>query len=134
MGPAHDTALGIHNALSRIFRSANHADKLDVLKSHPDLAGKLTKDKYLTKESFKEQTGAGLNSLTEQELKDFEALNYQYTSKNRFPFIIAVRDQTKTSILSSFRQRINNDTLAEFEIACSEVEKIALLRIKEILS
>ena len=41
LGPAHDSAVGLHNALARMFRSATEAERLGVLKSHPELAGKL---------------------------------------------------------------------------------------------
>ena len=41
LGPAHDSAIGLHNALARIFRSASGEARLGVLRAHPDLAGKL---------------------------------------------------------------------------------------------
>ena len=41
LGPAHDSAGGLHNALARIFRSASENERLAVLTAHPDLAGKL---------------------------------------------------------------------------------------------
>ena len=41
LGPAHDTAGGLHNALCRVFRSASETERLGVLNAHPDLAGKL---------------------------------------------------------------------------------------------
>ena len=40
LGPAHDRAAGLHNALVRVFRSATRAERLGVLRSHPDLAGR----------------------------------------------------------------------------------------------
>ncbi len=55
LGPAHDTAAGLHNALARIFRSATRAERLGVLTAHPDLAGKLAAAKRLTAESTAEQ-------------------------------------------------------------------------------
>ena len=47
--------------------------------------------------------------------------------------IIAVRDNTKASILSAFQTRIANDTDTEFETACRQVERIAELRLKDVL-
>ena len=41
LGPAHDSAGGLHNALCRVFRAASEAERLGVLNAHPDLAGKL---------------------------------------------------------------------------------------------
>jgi 2-oxo-4-hydroxy-4-carboxy--5-ureidoimidazoline (OHCU) decarboxylase len=51
--------------------------------------------------------------------------------KHGFPFIIAVRDNTKASILQAFQTRIANDTATEFATACAQVERIAELRLKD---
>jgi OHCU decarboxylase len=134
LGPAHDSATGVHNALCRIFRSASQAERLDVLNAHPDLAGKLAAAKKLTAESTAEQSSAGLDALTDSERKDFQKLNSDYIEKHGIPFIIAVRDNTKSSILAAFKQRIGSDRAAEFETACRQVERIAELRLKDILS
>lgn len=133
LGPAHDRAQGLHSALSRMFRSANHAERRGVLKSHPDLAGKLAQARRLTAESTAEQASAALDALTDAERSRFEALNTAYTAKHGFPFIIAVRDHDKASILKTFQTRIDNDTDTEFDTACRQVERIALLRLKDIL-
>ena len=64
LGPTHDTARGVHAALARVFRSADDAARLAVLKAHPDLAGKLAAAKRLTAESTAEQAAAGLFDLS----------------------------------------------------------------------
>jgi len=133
LGPAHDTAIGVHSALARIFRSASDTERMGVLRAHPDLAGKLAAAKRLTTESTSEQASAGLDALTAQEHQTFTQLNDQYTQKHGFPFIIAVRDHTKSSILQSFERRVNNDTQTEFSEACKQVERIARLRLEELL-
>jgi OHCU decarboxylase len=130
LGPAHDSAVGIHNALARIFRSASEEERLQVLKAHPDLAGKLAAAKRLTKESTSEQASAGLDALTDKEKARFTELNTAYTAKFGFPFIIAVRGLKKAAILQSFEQRLNNSRHVEFKTASDQVEKIALLRLK----
>lgn len=133
LGPAHDSAVGLHNALCRMFRSASHAERMGVLTAHPDLAGKLAAAKRLTAESTFEQASAALDSLTDAERTTFEALNTEYVAKHGFPFIIAVRDNTKDSILAAFKTRIGNDTETEFTTACDQVERIAELRLKDML-
>ena len=133
LGPAHDTAGGLHNALARVFRSAAKDQKLEVLRAHPDLAGKLAQAKRLTEASTSEQAGAGLDALTDDERAEFEALNTTYTEKHGFPFIIPVRDHTKASILSDFQQRLENTSDAEFDQACKAVERIAALRLQGLL-
>lgn len=133
LGPAHDSATGLHNALARIFRSASADERLAVLRAHPDLAGKLAAAKRLTAESTAEQASAALDALTDDERATFERLNTAYVAKHGFPFIIAVRDNTKDSILAAFHTRIGNDTATEFATACAQVERIAELRLKDLL-
>ncbi|WP_246100720.1 allantoinase PuuE [Palleronia caenipelagi] len=134
LGPAHDSAAGVHNALARVFRSATEAQRLGVLTAHPDLAGKLAAAGRLTAESTAEQAGAGLDMLTDDERATFTRLNTEYTEKFGFPFIIAVKDHSKASILDAFHRRIRNDRETEFAEACRQVERIAELRLIEKMS
>ena len=131
LGPTHDTAQGIHQALARVFRTARDDQLLAVLRAHPDLAGKLAAAGKLTKQSTSEQAGAGLDLLTDDERALFQDLNTQYVEKHGFPFIIAVRDHTKSSIMDAFKRRINNNRETEFAQACRQVERIAELRLQE---
>ncbi|XJN88402.1 allantoinase PuuE [Mesorhizobium terrae] len=133
LGPAHDSAGGLHNALCRAFRSANETERLGVLTAHPDLAGKLAQAKRLTEESTREQASAGLDALTDQERELFSKLNAAYVTTFGFPFIIAVKGKSKQEIMAAFETRIGNSRSEEFETACKQVERIALLRLKDIL-
>ena len=133
LGPAHDSAAGMHNALSRMFRSASDEERRGVLLAHPDLAGKLAAADLLTAESTSEQASAGLDALTDAERTRFTELNTRYVEKHGFPFIIAVKDHTKDGIVSAFEARIANDTDTEFTTACKQVERIARIRLDQIL-
>ncbi|WP_422384222.1 allantoinase PuuE [Roseibium album] len=133
LGPAHDCAAGVHNILCRMFRSANGEERLGVLKAHPDLAGKLAQAGRLTAESTSEQASAGLDLLTDDERETFKDLNTAYVAKHGFPFIIAVRDNDKSSILAAFHRRIDNDGPTEFKEACNQVERIARHRLQDLL-
>jgi OHCU decarboxylase len=134
LGPAHDCAIGVHNALCRMFRTASEDERLGVLTAHPDLAGKLAQAGRLTAESKSEQTSAGLDMLTDVERESFTALNAEYVGKHGFPFIIAVRDHNKASILAAFQQRIDNDRTTEFAEACKQVERIAHFRLLDLMA
>ena len=133
LGPAYDTAIGLHNALCRAFRAADPAQQMAVLRAHPDLAGKLAAAKRLTAESTSEQASAGLDALTDAERAQFTQWNAQYVEKYGFPFIIAVRDHDKPSIIAAFEARLNSDADTEFATACYNVERIALHRLKDLL-
>ena len=104
-----------------------------MLDAHPDLAGKLAAAKRLTEESTREQASAGLDALTDKERELFSKLNAAYVTTFGFPFIIAVKGKTKDDILAAFETRIGNDRATEFAAACREVERIALLRLKDML-
>lgn len=131
LGPTHDNAAGVHNALARVFRTASEAQRLGVLRAHPDLAGKLAAAGRLTKDSTAEQAGVGLDMLTDEERATFQKLNADYVARHGFPFIIAVKDHTKPGILAAFQRRIGNDRDTEFAEACRQVERIAELRLIE---
>jgi chitin deacetylase len=133
LGPAHDSATGLHNALCRVFRSASAEERLGVLTAHPDLAGKLAQAKRLTADSSREQASAGLDALTDAERAEFQQMNTAYVARHGFPFIIAVRDNTKASILAAFQTRLAHDRATELATACAQVERIAALRLKDML-
>ena len=128
------TATGVAEALATVFREAPEDERLGVLRAHPDLAGKLAIAGELTEESRREQAGAGLDRLSRQEHAEFTELNSAYIDKFKFPFIIAVSGLNKDDILSAFRQRIDSSEAVELETACAEVEKIAGLRLRNMLA
>lgn len=123
------TAESLHTAMVAQFRAGDHGERLAVLKAHPDLAGRLALAGDLTAQSKSEQASAGLDRLTAIEHARFTTLNTMYTKRFGFPFIIAVRGLTKDVILADFEKRILNDAETEFETACAQVERIALLRL-----
>ncbi len=127
------TARGLHDAMVSVFRRANPAERLSVLRAHPDLAGRLAIAGGLTADSASEQAGAGLDRLSPQEHARFTELNTAYTEKFGFPFIIAVKGLTKNDILSAFETRVHNGLDQEFQTATAEVEKIARLRLVALL-
>ncbi|NRP73156.1 Uric acid degradation bifunctional protein [Ensifer psoraleae] len=133
LSPANDTAIGLHAALVHVFRSATEEERLAVLNAHPDLAGKLAEAKRLTESSTNEQASAGLDALTDGERERFTTLNSAYVEKFGFPFIMAVKGRRKDEILTAFESRLGNGRETEFNTACRQVERIALLRLQDML-
>ncbi|MFP5076816.1 2-oxo-4-hydroxy-4-carboxy-5-ureidoimidazoline decarboxylase [Rhizobium sp. YIM 134829] len=127
------TAPRVHAAMVEIFRTADDGERMQVLRAHPDLAGRLAIAGELTAESKAEQASAGLDRLTAEEHQRFTTLNAIYTDKFGFPFIIAVKGLGKADILAAFERRIDNGVDEEFETAAAEVEKIAWLRLTSML-
>jgi OHCU decarboxylase len=133
LGPAHDSAAGLWNAMARVFRAASAEERLAVLRAHPDLAGRLAEAKRLTAESTQEQASAGLDALTDDERQRFQALNATYVERFGFPFIMAVRGRQKAEILDAFARRLEHDRATELATAAGEVLKIARLRLADLL-
>jgi OHCU decarboxylase len=123
----------VHQSLCAEFRKASHDERMNVLRAHPDLAGKLAISGDLTEESKSEQAGAGLDRLSADEHARFTELNTRYMHDFGFPFIIAVKGHTKASILAAFEIRVDNDPETEFETACAQVERIAGFRVAALL-
>ena len=113
----------------KIYEACSIDQIIIILNLHP----KLAIEKKLTSFSTKEQSGAELNKCSEEELVEFDRLNFDYEKKYKFPFIIAVKGKNKSEILENFRNRINNDYEIEFQEAKKQVMKIALFRLNEIL-
>jgi len=123
----------VHQSLCAEFRKASHDERMNVLRAHPDLAGKLAISGDLTEESKSEQAGAGLDRLSVDEHARFTELNTRYMRDFGFPFIIAVKGHDKASILAAFETRVGNDPETEFETACAQVERIAGFRVAALL-
>ena len=131
LSASHDTAEGLHAAMVKAMRGLRDDQKFALINAHPDLAGRLALANQLTADSAKEQGSAGLDELTPNELAAFTDYNTRYMDRIGFPFIFAVKGKTKAEILASFKARIGNDRDTEFETALGQIERIALLRLKE---
>lgn len=91
---------------------------MEILRAQPDLGGKLA---------------AGIDVLTDDEREIFNEFNEAYKAKFDFSFIIAARDNRKASILAAFKILMDNDRDTELKTASAQVERIAYLRLKDIL-
>lgn len=128
-----DKVEGLHKAMVAVMRAAPRERQKALLLAHPDLAGKIAAAGELTPESAGEQGSAGLDRLTSDERARFTALNEAYKARFGIPFILAVKGLTKSDILASFEARLKSTPEQEFETALAQVEKIALIRLKELL-
>lgn len=128
-----DTADGLHRAMAAAVDLASDDDKLALLCAHPDLAGRLALAGDLTRESAREQSSAGLDQCTPEELERFTRLNDAYRTRFGFPFIMAVRGANRADILAAFERRLQNSRDDELATTLAEVKKIALLRLRDLL-
>jgi OHCU decarboxylase len=114
-------------------RAASRERQAALIRAHPDLAGRLAQQRKLTDESTREQASVGLNELTAEERANFQRLNEAYQARFGFPFIICARLNTKETILAAMRARLGNASEVEFATALGEIEKIARIRLDDML-
>lgn len=127
-------ATQLHGALVATMQQAAQPQQIALIQAHPDLAGKAALAGTLTAESRSEQSSAGLDQLAAAEFADFNQLNGAYRERFGFPFVICVREQTKDSILASFRPRLGHSREQEIATALGEIAKIARLRLNDMLA
>src|SRR3954465_4379762 len=116
-------------ALEAAMRAVPRARQLDLIRAHPELAGREARAGELTAESAGEQARAGLDRLTASEVGELEALNAAYRERFGFPLIVCVREHTKDSILAWGRERLSHTADEEVAIARGEIAKIPRLRL-----
>ena len=110
--------------------NASTERQLELIRAHPDLAGKAQVSGELTVESTTEQASAGLDQCTHAEYEQLHSLNDRYKEKFGFPFVMAVRNSNRQQILQMFERRLQNEYDGEFEAALVEIHKIARLRLE----
>jgi 2-oxo-4-hydroxy-4-carboxy-5-ureidoimidazoline decarboxylase len=110
--------------------NASDARKLELIRAHPDLAGKAAIAGQLTQQSSEEQASAGIDRCSPEEFALLQTLNARYKEKFGFPFVMAVRDSNRQQILDAFAARLENDGATEFARAIAEIHKIARLRLE----
>lgn len=132
LGPQHDTLETLAELFSGIVENASFRQQMDLICSHPDLAGRAAQAGELTAESSSEQSGAGIDQCNAEEFALFQALNEAYREKFNFPFIMAVKGANRYQILRAFEARLPNDKNHEFRHALDQVHKIAGFRLCDI--
>jgi 2-oxo-4-hydroxy-4-carboxy-5-ureidoimidazoline decarboxylase len=126
------TRMALHAAMEAVVRGAAEPVRLALIRAHPDLAGKLARAGELAPHSSGEQKGLGLDQLPDEEYERFDRLNTAYRARFGFPFIIAVRAHTRTSVLDAFTRRLQNSADQEHDAALTEIGKIAWLRLQDL--
>ena len=123
-------------ALVQCVREAGLARHLDLIRAHPELAGKAMVSNTLTAESTNEQSTAGLTSCSPDELARIQQLNADYNAKFGFPFILAVRGPrgmglAKAEIIATFARRLDNHPDLERAEALRNIHRIAEIRLND---
>jgi 2-oxo-4-hydroxy-4-carboxy-5-ureidoimidazoline decarboxylase len=121
-------------ALKAAVRGLSEAERLALIRGHPELAPPEREAGALTAESKSEQVSAGLDRLDAVEIAEFRRLNAAYRAKFGFPFIICVRRHTKESVLANFARRLGQAPEIEVATALDEIDRIAALRLDALVA
>lgn len=124
----------LHAAMLDVVRQAPEDRKLAFLCDHPELAGREAQAGTMTTESTGEQGSAGLDALTGAERDEMQRLNQAYSERHGFPFIIAVRGNTKQQIFEAMRARTAQTTEIERRAALEQIGLITHGRIGALIN
>ena len=120
----------LHSAMCDVVREASEEEQLTLIRAHPDLVGRAV----LTAESQDEQAAAGLLDLSPGEVALFDRYNREYRTRFGFPFVICARLNRKDAILAALPVRLQNSPSVERATALGEIDKIAALRLADLIS
>jgi len=124
----------LHQSLCDTVRKSQEQKQLELIRAHPDLVGRAALVGALTTSSTQEQSSAGLNKLSPEEVAVFQRYNQAYRDKFGFPFVICARLNKKEAILNAFPIRLDNSREQEIRTALEEIYKIAYFRLRNILA
>ncbi len=119
-----------------VLAEAGPKTQADLIRVHPELAGKAMVSKTLTAESTHEQGRAGLTECTPAEFAHIQGLNAAYNKKFGFPFTVAVRGPrgtglTRQEIIKTFERRLANHPDFELAECIRNIHRIAEIRLND---
>jgi len=86
--------------------------------------------RLMSADSREEQSKSGLLSMDAEERAKFKRMNELYKTKFGYPFMLAVRNASKSKILSALEGRLKNSSpQREFMVALDQVHNIAWMRL-----
>jgi 2-oxo-4-hydroxy-4-carboxy-5-ureidoimidazoline decarboxylase len=123
------TVTALHADMCAVLAAAPPEVQLTFLRGHPDLGGTTVRKRTMAAFSAEEQGELGLDRLDEARFAIFERLNTAYRERFGIPFLVCVRRHTRSSILTQFARRLENDPATELAAALDEIRLITRLRI-----
>lgn len=126
----------LKHAMVKVLAEASPQSRIDLIRAHPELAGKAMVARSLTAESTNEQNRAGLTQCSLEEFARIQQLNADYNARFGFPFILAVRGPRglgldKQEIIATFARRLHNHPDFECAEAIRNIHRIAEIRLND---
>jgi N-carbamoyl-L-amino-acid hydrolase len=126
----------LKHVMAVVLDEAGDEAKKDLIRAHPELAGKAMVSNTLTAESTNEQQKAGLTQCTHDEFALIQKLNTDYNAKFGWPFILAVRGPrgvglSKRQIIDTFQRRVHGHPDFELAECIRNIHRIAEIRLND---
>jgi len=128
-----DSKARLHQTMLETVQQSPELQRMALICNHPELAGKEAAEGTLTSDSRQEQSRAGLDQCTAEELSQLQSLNKAYSDKFDFPFVIAVTGLDKKAIIAAIESRLKNSLNVEFDTSISEIGKIGMIRLNALI-
>ncbi|GAB4211250.1 MAG: hypothetical protein OHK0012_03370 [Synechococcales cyanobacterium] len=120
----------LHTQMVAEIQAWTEEEQQQLIAAHPDLGSRVA----MAPASVAEQTGAGLDRLSAEQLSRFQQLNQTYRQRFGFPYVVAVKNHTPESILADYAQRIHNSPETEHQRALQEIFQIARFRLQALIT
>ena len=122
--------------LTQVVDRASQDKQLELIRAHPELAGKAMASDALTTESTREQSRAGLMHCTTEEFSRVQQLNSDYNARFGFPFILPVRGPrgsglSRRQIIATFARRLQNHPDFELPECLRQIHRVVELRLAD---
>ena len=126
----------LKHLMTQVVDQAGRDTQIQLVRAHPELAGKAMVSQSLTAESTNEQSTAGLTNCTPQELASIVQLNSDYNAKFGFPFVLAVRGAratglTRQQIITTFERRLRSHPDHELGECLRNIHRIVEIRLND---
>ena len=132
--PFADVA-AVHAAMMLAVRAAAADAQLQLIRAHPELAGREAVAGELTAGSTGEQGRLGFTALTRAEFDEMADINRRYREKFGFPCIVALRlHADRASVMAEMRRRTGNARAAEMAAALEQIGHITRGRLDQMFA
>ena len=123
----------LHEAMMRVVSEASEEEKLALVRSHPELAGREAQAGTLTPDSSGEQGRLGFSALSKAEFTRMAGINRAYREKFGFPCIVALRRHaSRAGVMAEMERRLGNEAQTELANALEQIGHITRGRLAKI--
>lgn len=125
----------LHAAMTAVVQDASDAERIALMRSHPELAGREAAAGELTSDSSSEQGRLGFTALDRAELERIAGINRRYRERFGFPCIVALKlHANRADVLAEMERRCAAEPAAERAAALAQIGHITRGRLERIVS